>query len=60
VSSEFIHQVHKGEGAMRREKRSLNKILAVDVGTQSLRVGVVDRDFRVLEKQQVSYTPQVN
>ena len=37
----------------------MNKILAVDVGTQSLRAGVVDRDLRVLEKQQVGYTPEV-
>ncbi|MDP1991467.1 MAG: FGGY family carbohydrate kinase [Syntrophales bacterium] len=44
---------------MKRGRRDLNRILAIDVGTQSLRVGVVDRDFRVLEKQQVSYTPQV-
>ena len=44
---------------MRRGRRGLNRILAIDVGTQSLRVGVVDRDLRVLEKQQVSYTPQV-
>ena len=44
---------------MSRGNQSLNRILAVDVGTQSLRVGVVDRDFRVLEKQQVGYTPQV-
>lgn len=44
---------------MGKERRSVNRILAVDVGTQSLRVGVVDPDFRVLEKQQVSYAPQV-
>jgi xylulokinase len=37
----------------------LNKILAIDVGTQSLRAGVVDSDLRVIEKQQVTYTPQV-
>ena len=37
----------------------MNRILAIDVGTQSLRVGVLDRDFRVLEKQQVSYSPKV-
>lgn len=37
----------------------MNRILAIDVGTQSLRAGVVDRDFRVLEKRQVSYTPEV-
>lgn len=44
---------------MARERRGLNRILAIDVGTQSLKVGVVDRDLRVLEKEQVSYVPKV-
>ncbi|MFB0506307.1 MAG: FGGY-family carbohydrate kinase [Thermodesulfobacteriota bacterium] len=37
----------------------MNRILAIDVGTQSLRACVFDRDFIVLEKQQISYAPQV-
>lgn len=37
----------------------MNRILAVDVGTQSLRACVFDRDFTVLEKKQISYAPQV-
>jgi len=37
----------------------MDRILAVDVGTQSLRVCVFDRDLNALEKQQVSYSPQV-
>jgi xylulokinase len=34
-------------------------ILAIDVGTQSLRACVIDPDLSVLERQQVPYTPQV-
>jgi len=37
----------------------MNRILAVDAGTQSLRACVFDRDLIVLEKQQISYDPQV-
>ena len=37
----------------------MNRILAIDVGTQSLRASVFDRDLIPLEKQQISYTPQV-
>jgi len=37
----------------------VNRILAVDVGTQSLRACIVDRDLITLEKQQISYVPQV-
>jgi len=37
----------------------MDRILAVDVGTQSLRACAFDRDFIVLEKQQISYTPQI-
>jgi sugar (pentulose or hexulose) kinase len=33
--------------------------LAVDVGTQSLRACVFDRDLNTLEKQQIPYSPQV-
>lgn len=34
-------------------------ILAIDVGTQSLRACVIDPDMAVLERQQVHYAPQV-
>ena len=34
-------------------------ILAIDVGTQSLRACVIDPDLSELERQQVPYTPQV-
>ncbi|MFQ5843345.1 MAG: FGGY-family carbohydrate kinase, partial [Thermodesulfobacteriota bacterium] len=37
----------------------MNRILAIDVGTQSLRACVFDRDFTALEKKQISYAPQV-
>ncbi len=37
----------------------MDRILAVDVGTQSLRACVFDRDLNALEKQQVPYSPQV-
>ena len=37
----------------------MNRILAIDVGTQSLRACVFKRDFSALEKQQISYAPQV-
>lgn len=37
----------------------MNRILAIDAGTQSLRACVFDRDFSTLEKQQVSYAPEV-
>ena len=34
-------------------------ILAIDVGTQSLRACIIDSEFLLLERQQVPYTPQV-
>ena len=34
-------------------------ILAIDVGTQSLRACIIDPDLSVLERQQVHYAPQV-
>jgi sugar (pentulose or hexulose) kinase len=34
-------------------------ILAIDVGTQSLRACIIDPQLSVLERQQVHYTPQV-
>jgi xylulokinase len=34
-------------------------ILAIDVGTQSLRACVIDSELSLLERQQVPYTPQV-
>jgi len=37
----------------------LNRILAIDAGTQSLRACVVDRNLITLERQQISYTPRV-
>jgi sugar (pentulose or hexulose) kinase len=37
----------------------LNRILAIDAGTQSLRACVVDRNLITLERQQISYAPQV-
>ncbi|NIS59446.1 MAG: hypothetical protein GTO13_01705, partial [Proteobacteria bacterium] len=37
----------------------MSRILAIDVGTQSLRACVFDRDLSALGRQQVSYTPQV-
>jgi len=38
---------------------SVDRILAVDVGTQSLKACVVDHRLTTLERQQVSYDPQV-
>ena len=37
----------------------MDRILAVDVGTQSLKASVVDHDLTTLERQQVFYEPQV-
>ena len=37
----------------------MDKILAVDVGTQSLRACVFDRDLTLIEKEQIAYFPQV-
>ena len=37
----------------------MDSILAIDVGTQSLRACVIDPELSELEKQQVPYTPQV-
>jgi len=37
----------------------VNRILAIDAGTQSLRTCILDHDLTTLEKEQVSYTPQV-
>jgi xylulokinase len=34
-------------------------ILAIDVGTQSLRACIIDSEFSLQERQQVPYTPQV-
>ena len=34
-------------------------ILAIDVGTQSLRACILDSEFSVLERQQVQYAPRV-
>ena len=34
-------------------------ILAIDVGTQSLRACVIDTELSVIERQQISYAPQV-
>ena len=37
----------------------MDRILAVDVGTQSLRACVIDRNLSILEKAQVSYSPDI-
>jgi sugar (pentulose or hexulose) kinase len=37
----------------------VNRILAIDAGTQSLRACILDRDLTTLERGQASYTPQV-
>lgn len=37
----------------------MNTILAIDVGTQSLKACIVDRELSILERAQVSYSPQV-
>ena len=37
----------------------MDSILAIDVGTQSLRACIIDSELSVLERQQVHYTPQV-
>ena len=37
----------------------MDSILAIDVGTQSLRACIIDSELSVLERQQVPYTPQV-
>jgi sugar (pentulose or hexulose) kinase len=37
----------------------MDKVLAIDAGTQSLRACILDRNLIDLERQQVSYTPQV-
>jgi sugar (pentulose or hexulose) kinase len=37
----------------------MDSILAIDVGTQSLRACIIDSELSVLERQQLHYTPQV-
>ena len=37
----------------------MNRILAVDVGTQSLRACVFSRDLNMVERHQERYAPQV-
>jgi len=37
----------------------MDHILAIDVGTQSLRACIIDSELCVLEREQVHYTPQV-
>jgi sugar (pentulose or hexulose) kinase len=37
----------------------MNRILAVDAGTQSLKASIIDRDLNVLETSRVSYAPEV-
>jgi sugar (pentulose or hexulose) kinase len=36
----------------------VDRILAIDVGTQSLMAYVVDRNLVTLERKQISYAPQ--
>ena len=38
----------------------MNQILAIDIGTQSLRVGVLDRQLNILERQQVPLRVKVS
>jgi sugar (pentulose or hexulose) kinase len=47
------------EERSRRPDRRPERILAVDVGTQSLRASVMDRSYRTLETARVSYFPRV-
>jgi len=37
----------------------MNYILAIDVGTQSLKACIIDRNLSIIERAQVFYTPQV-
>jgi sugar (pentulose or hexulose) kinase len=37
----------------------MNSILAIDVGTQSLRACIMDKQLSVVERQQIQYSPQV-
>ena len=37
----------------------MNRILAIDVGTQSLRACIIDAGLSVIERQQIYYAPQV-
>ena len=37
----------------------MDKVLAIDAGTQSLRACILDRNLIDLERQQISYTPRV-
>jgi sugar (pentulose or hexulose) kinase len=37
----------------------MDNVLALDIGTQSLRACVVDRDLNPLEREQISYSPEV-
>ncbi len=45
-------------GAMNK-RAHIERILAVDVGTQSLRASVVDRNFDIIESTRVAYFPRV-
>ena len=37
----------------------MNRILAIDVGTQSLRACIIDTELSVIGRQQISYSPQI-
>ena len=37
----------------------MNRILAIDVGTQSLRACVIDNELSLIERQQINYTPRI-
>jgi len=41
------------------KKSQFQRVLAVDVGTQSLRATVVDRDFKIIEAARAAYFPRV-
>jgi xylulokinase len=38
---------------------TINRILAIDTGTQSIKASIIDRDLNVLETSRVSYVPEV-
>jgi xylulokinase len=37
----------------------MNRMLAIDVGTQSLRACIIDDELSIIERQQINYAPQI-
>ena len=37
----------------------MNRILAINVGSQSLRACIIDEELSVIERQQIYYSPQI-